>query len=239
MTKFPFKPAAIAAMLLLGLPIGSAAAQMKYDDFVRYGDYFPEANYPMTALEKALFEHLKGYPERKWHQFSRGPLPASGALISVQISKGQNLLVNFRREFRPPDENFGDEDFYHQFERMAGDYAAKLLNRESSGSIGIGGPEPIFVYWVFEGKTAFPHQYVPIDPALQPKIRAPLKKSDLMRLPNDLAVVSAGHGFFKLYPDNGDPPYWSFQRDRHNNVLEDENNPNFAMKLRNALVSRS
>ena len=194
----------------------------------------------MTVLEKTLFEQLKGYPDRVWHQYSRGPLPASGALVSVQISKQQNVLINLRKEFRPTDENFGDEDFYHQFELMATEYAAKLLKRESSGSTGISGPEPIFVYWVFEGKTAFPHQYEPVDPKLQPKKPAPLKKSGLRRLPNDIVVVSAGHGLTKYYDFTGVTfQNWSFQRDPHNGVLEDENNPNFATKLRSALVNRS
>ena len=182
MRKFPLKPAAFAALLLLGLPIGPAAAQMKYDDFVRYGDYFPEANYPMTALEKTLFEQLQDYIGRGGPLYSGGPVLTKASLISVQISKRQSLLINLRKEFEPPGEAFDEDEFYFRFEQMAKELAAKLLNRESNGSIGIGGPGPISIYWVFEGKTAFPHQYEPFDPALQPKIRAPLKKSDLMRL---------------------------------------------------------
>ena len=74
MREFSFKLAAFAALLLVAVPIGSAVskAQVYENEFVRYGDYFPEANFPMTAAEKRLFGELQKLLEMIRQQGPKG-----------------------------------------------------------------------------------------------------------------------------------------------------------------------
>ena len=239
MRKFSFKLAAFAA-LLFWVPIGSTAAQAQVNEneFVRYGDYFPEANFPMTAVEKQLFGELKKHLELIRDKGSKNetflPGLTSNSLLSVQISDTGSVLINLGEELNPKEEFIDDIPFFHEL--LITTQAATEALLKSSGIWNKISEPLVVVRFVFDGRTAFPGQYRMKQNLQSP---APLKKSDFKRLPNDLVVVSAGHGLFKLYDGNGVFLNWSFQRDPHNGVLEDENTPNFAMKLRGALVSRS
>jgi hypothetical protein len=165
MTTFLFKSAAIAALLLVAIPIGSAAAQAQAtgeEDFIRYGDYFPEASYPMSALEKQLFEDIQGLLE-KIHAQGPGsssfmPGATKSALLSVHLNKKNNLLVNMSRKILPRTEFMDDDQFYFGLTILIGRLVEKQLNIKYSSETE-DSTSPPRVYFVFDRKTAKPDDY--------------------------------------------------------------------------------
>ena len=96
MTYFPFKSAALAAMLLLGVPIGAITvlAQTVADqEFVRNGDFFPEVSFPMSSVEKQLFVDIQEMLERIQ---SGGP---SSRYFMPNATKSSLLSVHLRVRF--------------------------------------------------------------------------------------------------------------------------------------------
>jgi hypothetical protein len=191
LTKLTIKHAVLSVFLLAALPvIGTGAqAQEMFDDFVRYGDYFPEAGFPMSPLEKQLFGDIQVEIEQIQKRGAGTELFMPGAtklsLLSVKISKKGNVLVNLRKRILPRTEFLGDDQFYHQLHMGIVAAAEKRLNVRRSNEPGDMTP-PILVYFVFERKTATPGEYQPED---RQRIAQPIRKSQLQPLAADTAVI--------------------------------------------------